>query len=118
MKNTFFLLIFYLGNPFVAYCMFKSRNAFEVSFMQLLCIFSYAYVPLIPGSIFLFSLQKFWRFKMVYILLIWIVHMFQLYKGLYDMRQKYFDFGANKQFAWFVIGSTFIFHWIYKSLFM
>jgi len=57
MKITFFLAFFYFGNPFVTYMMFKSRNAFEVSFLYMLTIFSYAFVPLIPGSLVLFCLQ-------------------------------------------------------------
>jgi len=31
---------------------------------------------------------------------------------------KYFDYAANKNMAWFILLTTFLFMWIYKSYFM
>ena len=49
---------------------------------------------------------------------LWVLHVYFIYKQLYDTRRKYFDFAANKQLAWFLFTSTFIYMWIYKSYFM
>lgn len=118
MKITFLLAVFYLGNPFVSYLMFKSKNAIEVTFTQQLCAFSYSYAIFVPGSFLLFALQSFSRFKYLMVLTLWILHTYFIYKQLYETRRKYFDFAANKQLAWFLFTSTFIFMWIYKSYFM
>jgi hypothetical protein len=56
MKITFLLACFYLGNPFVTYIMLKGRNAIEVTFVQQLSHFAYAYVPFVPVSLVLFVL--------------------------------------------------------------
>lgn len=118
MKIGFFLACFYFGVPSVTYLMFKNRQALEVSYIQQLSIMAYSYVVLIPGSLLIFALQQFSRFKYFMILLIWILQLFFLYKSMYEIRGKYFDFAANKQMAWFLGSSSFLFMWIYKSYFM
>ena len=118
MKITFLLACFYLGNPFVTYLMFKGKNAMEVTFVQQLCHFSYAYVPFVPVSLLLFVLQRYSRFKVFMVVSLWVCHLFFIYKQLYETRKKYFDFQANKQLAWFLVTSTFVQMWVYKSYFM
>ena len=118
MKISFFLACFYFGVPSVTYLMFKNRQALEVSYIQQLSIIAYSYVILIPGSLLIFALQQFSRFKYFMILLIWMLQLFHLYKSMYDTRSKYFDFAANKQMAWFLGTQSFLFMWIYKSYFM
>lgn len=54
MKICFFLGVFYFGIPFVTYLMFKSKQAFEVTFTQQLGISAYSFVLFIPGSILIF----------------------------------------------------------------
>ena len=46
------------------------------------------------------------------------MQLFFLYKQMYDIRKKYFDFAANKQMAWFILTQSFLFMWLYKSYFM
>lgn len=57
MKITFFLGLFYFGNPLISYLMFKGRNAMEVSYTQQLTIFSYAHVMFIPVSLLISAFQ-------------------------------------------------------------
>jgi len=47
-----------------------------------------------------------------------VLQQYYLYKQMYDMRKKYFDFAANKQMAWFIVTQSVLFMWIYKSYFM
>lgn len=118
MKISFFLGVFYFGVPFVTYLMFKSKQAMEISYVQQLALTSYSYVVLIPASLLIFALQQFVRFKYLVLITVWLMHLFFMYKSMYDARKKYFDFGANKQMAWFVLTQSFVFMWIYKSYFL
>lgn len=73
----------------------------------------------LPFSILLFAVQRYYRAKYMLLLIMWLVQMFFLHKELYLIRKKYeFDFASNKQFAWFIGFSTFLFMWMYKSYFM
>mmetsp|Transcript_8451 Transcript_8451/g.12902 ORF Transcript_8451/g.12902 Transcript_8451/m.12902 type:complete len:121 (-) Transcript_8451:28-390(-) len=118
MKIFFLVTCFYIGQPFCSYLMFKSKNAIEVSFSQQLTIFSYAFVPFIPGALFIFCFQAFYRVKLFLVLCLWLVYLYYIYKQLYDLRVKYFDQQANKNLAWLVGGSSFVFTWVFKSYFM
>jgi hypothetical protein len=55
MKIVFFLGCFYFGIPFTTYLMFKSKQAFEVTFTQQLAMSAYAFVLFIPASLLIFS---------------------------------------------------------------
>ena len=88
--------MFYFGLPFVTYLMFKSKQAFEVTFVQQLGISAYAFVLFIPSSLLIFLFQQYSRFKYLMLLVVWIMHLFYLYKELYELRKKYFDFQSNK----------------------
>ena len=118
MKISFLLGLFYFGLPFVTFLMFKGRQSLEVSYVQQLSQTSYSYVVLIPASLLIFAFQPFYRFKYLVLLSVWVFQLFYLYKEMYELRRKYFDFKANKQMAWFLFGQSFLFIWIYKSYFM
>lgn len=118
MKLAFFFACFYLGLPFISYLQFKGRQAMEITFTSQLIAFSYAFVPFIPGSLFIFSLQGYWRVKYLSLLILWTLLLFNIYKTTYEARKKYFDFVTNKQMAWYVAGFTFVFMWVYKSYFL
>lgn len=90
----------------------------DITFMSLLIGSSYSFVPFIPGSLFIFGLQGYWRVKYLSLMLLWTLLLFNIYKTTYDARRKYFDFRTNKQMAWAVIGSSFVFMWVYKSYFL
>ena len=96
MKITFFLGMFYFGNPLISYLMFKGKNALEVSYIQQLGVFSYANVMFIPVSLLISALQQYYRFKYFALILLYFSYLFYIYKELYEMRKKYFDFAANK----------------------
>ena len=96
MKISFFLGVFYFGVPFATYLMFKGKQALEVSYVQQLSQTSYSYVVLIPASLLIFALQQFSRFKYLMLIAIWVIQQYFLYKGMFELRQKYFDFAANK----------------------
>jgi len=99
--------------------MFQKRNAFEVSYIGQLGIFSYSFAMFIPFSVLLFAVQRYNRAKYLLLLIMWLIQVFFLHKELYEIRRKYnFDFSSNKQFAWFIGVSTFLFMWMYKSYFM
>lgn len=118
MKITFFLGLFYMGVPFMTYIMFKNRNATDISFAHQLTLTSYSYVIFIPASILIAAFQSYYRFKYLVLLIVWAIHLYYLYKNMYDVRKKYFDFESNKQMAWIIVGSSFFFMWIYKSFFL
>lgn len=118
MKISFFLGVFYLGVPFVTYVIFKGRQALEASYIQQLAQTSYSYVVMIPASLIIFTFQQYSRFKYLVLVLVWMVHLFYLYKAMYDSRKKYFDFSTNKQMAWFMFTQSFLFMWVYKSFFL
>ena len=118
MKIVFLVSLFYIGLPFCSYLMFKTKNAIEVSFLQQLSTFAYSYVPFIPGALVIFSFQAFYRAKILLVGVLWLFHLFYIYKQQYDLRIKYFDQKANKNMAWLIGGSSFVFMWIFKSYFM
>lgn len=118
MKLTFFFACFYLGLPFISYLQFKGRQAMDITFMSQLIAFSYSFVPFIPGSLFIFGLQGYWRVKYLSLIILWALQLFNIYKTTYEARRKYFDFVTNKQMAWYVAGFTFVFMWVYKSYFL
>ena len=96
MKIIFFFGCFYFGLPFVTYLQFKGMQAMEVSYATLFISFGYAFIPFIPGSIFIFCLQSYGRVKYFTLLVLWILLLFNIYKTTYEARRKYFDFATNK----------------------
>ena len=90
----------------------------EVTFVQQLTLFSYAFAPFIPASVLIFAFSRFYRLKLMLVVGLWGVHLFFIYKQLYETRAKHFDAVANKNMAWFVGLSSFLFIWIYKSYFL
>mmetsp|Transcript_3361 Transcript_3361/g.5622 ORF Transcript_3361/g.5622 Transcript_3361/m.5622 type:complete len:181 (+) Transcript_3361:818-1360(+) len=80
MKILFLFNCFYLGMPFGSYLMFKGRNAIEVTFVQQLAVFSYAYAPFVPGSLVIFAFQAYYRVKLLFVVQLWIVHLYIIYK--------------------------------------
>ena len=104
--------------PFVTYLQFKSSQAFEVTYTTLLINFGYAFLPFVPGAIFIFCFQAYRRVKYFTLLILWALLLFNIYKTTYESRRKYFDFVANKQMAWSIFGASFLFLWIFKSYFL
>lgn len=118
MRIVLILGMFYIGWPSTTYLMIKGANGMEVTLVQQLSMFSYAFVPQIPISILIFSLQSFYRVKYFLLLVLWVVSGYYIYKSSHETRAKHFDFQANKQMAWMLMGSSLVYLWLYKSYFL
>ena len=118
MRLTFTLAFFYLGLPFTTYCIFKSANAMEVTFFSQLNLFSYSFAIQIPFALVMTALQMFTRMKYFLLLALMGLQGYFIYKGSHEARAKHFDFNANKQMAWTMLGAGFLYAWVFKSYFL
>ena len=101
-STSFFLILFFFCNPFGAYLVFKNKQAFEVSFTQLLHIQGYAFTNFIPFAfLYLVVTSYLWKLRLLMLASAGGISLYYMYKETKEAMVKYLDEETVRNLYWY-----------------
>lgn len=117
-KIAFIMTFLFFCNPFIAFLVFKSKGAIDITYSMLLSIYGYSYSIFIP-VIFAYILAGFlYRLKIFILLVSGAISLYYLYKETGEFIQKYLDEKTYVQIRAYSVGSTVFFLLLFRYYFI
>lgn len=111
------MTLYFFGQPFVAYLIFKNKGAFEATYSQLLHAYSYSFAIYIPVSL-LYIAVPLYRMRIFIMLVAGAISLYYLYKETKEIMMKYFDDSSLKSFGAYIGGSTLLWLILFRYYFL
>lgn len=117
-KTTFFLLLMFIVNPFIAYLVFKNKGAIEVTYASLLQIYGYSLAIFIPLSLINCLLMPLNRLRVFLLISAGAISTYYIYKETKEFLTKYIDENTLKYIGGYIVGSTCLFMVLVRYYFL
>jgi len=117
-KTTFFLLLMFIVNPFIAYLVFKNKGAIEVTYANLLHIYGYSLAVFIPLALVNSALLSLNRLRIFLLLAAGCISLYYIYKETKEYLTKYIDDQTLKYIGGYVVGWTCLFLLLVRYYFL
>jgi hypothetical protein len=118
---SFLVSLMFLGNPFIAYLVFKNKGALEVTFTHLLQIYGYSLAVFVPLGFLHCLLYPLGRLRLVLTVAAVCISLYYIFKETREFVVKYLegqDQETFKYMQYYTVASTTVFALLFRYYFL